>query len=92
MFLHLFPQPFDVYVHRPGIAEIVKAPHLVQQLVAGVDPVGRGANGTAAPAPWRRVHLLPVHDQLVGVQVDDELVEGQLLGVSLGISVRRKPR
>ena len=32
----------------------------------------------------RRVHLFPVHDQLIGIQVDDQLVEGQLLAGVVG--------
>src|SRR5688572_9049081 len=31
-------QPPDVYVDRPGAAEVVVAPDLAQQLVAGEDP------------------------------------------------------
>ena len=41
--LQLFSQALDVDIHRPGIAEVVEAPYLVQQLVAGIDPVGEEA-------------------------------------------------
>ena len=36
----LGPQPPDVDVHRPGAAEVVIAPHLLQQLGPGEDPAG----------------------------------------------------
>ena len=38
----LFPKTLHMDVHGAGVAEIVEAPDLVQQLIAGVDPVGRG--------------------------------------------------
>ena len=38
--LQLFTQALDMDINRTGIAVILKAPHLVQQLVAGVDTVG----------------------------------------------------
>ena len=40
----LFTEPLHVDVHGAAVAEVVEAPDLVQQLVAGVDPVGRGKN------------------------------------------------
>ncbi len=40
--LQFLTQTLYVHVHGAGVAEIVKAPDFVQQLVAGVDPVGRG--------------------------------------------------
>ena len=63
-------------VHGAGVAEIVEAPHLIQQLVAGVDPVGRGGQVVKQlHLLGGRIHLLAVHGQLKGVHVDDELVE-----------------
>ena len=67
-------------VHGAGVAEVVKAPHLVQQLVAGVYPVGGGGQVIQQlQLLGRRVDLLAVYQQLVAVQVDDQLVEHQAL-------------
>ena len=32
----------------------------------------------------RRIHLFPVHDQLIGIQIDDELIKHQLFGRVVG--------
>ena len=69
-----------MHVHRPGVAEVVEAPHLVQQLVAGEHPVGGGGQVVEQlQLLGGRIHPLAVHQQLVGVQVDHQLVEGELL-------------
>ena len=67
-------------IHCAAISEIIEAPHLVQQLVAGVDPVGCGRQMVEKlQFLGRRVHLFSVHNQLVGVQVNRELIKGQPL-------------
>ena len=67
-------------VHGAGVAEVVKAPHLIQQLVAGKHAVGgRRQMVEQLQLLGGRVHPLAVHQQLVGVQVDDQLVKGELL-------------
>ena len=72
-------------VHGAAVAEIVKAPHLVEQLVARVDAVGRGREVVQQLQLLRgRVDLLAVDDQLVAVEVDDELVKGQALFCVVG--------
>ena len=72
-----------MYVHGTAVAKIIEAPHLVQQLIAGVDAVGRGRQVVQQlQLLRRRVHLLAVHQQLIAVQIDLQLVEYQLfLGV-----------
>ena len=72
-------------IHGTAVAEIIKSPYLVQQLVAGIHPVGGGCQMVQKlQLLGRRVDLLPVHRQLVGVQVDLQLVEYQLLLGILG--------
>ena len=72
-----------MYVHRAGIAEVVEAPDLVQKLVAGEYPVGEAGQVVQQFQFFgRRVHLLPVYDQFVGIQIDDQLVVGQLAPLS----------
>ena len=74
-----------MHVHGAAVAEIVKAPHLVEQLVARVDAVGRGREVVQQLQLLRgRVDLLAVDDQLVAVEVDDELVKGQALFCVVG--------
>ena len=74
-----------MYIHGAAVAEVVKAPHLIQQLVAGVDPVGRGGQVIEQlQLLGGSVHFLSVHDQLVRIQVDNELIEHQLLGGIVG--------
>ena len=69
-----------MHVHGTGVAEVVEAPHLVQQLVSGEYPVGGGRQVVEQlQLLGRRIHPLAVHQQLIGVQVDDQLVEGELL-------------
>ena len=72
-------------VHGAAVTEIVKAPHLVQQLVAGVDPVG-GHRQVVQQFQFlgRRIHLFAVHQQLVAVQIDHQLVEYQPLAGIVG--------
>ena len=36
-----FPQTLDMHVNCAGVAEVVKAPYLVQQLISGVNLIGR---------------------------------------------------
>ena len=75
-----------MHVHGAAVAEVVKAPHLVEQLVAGVDAVGRRRKVVQKlHLLGRRVDLLAVDDQLIGVEVDDELVEGELLALGLAV-------
>ena len=75
-----------MHVHGAAVAEVVKAPHLVEQLVAGVDAVGRGRKVVQKlHLLGRRVDLFAVDDQLIGVEVDDELVEGELLALGLAV-------
>ena len=63
-------------VHGAGVAEVVEAPYLVQQLVAGVDPVGRGSEVIKQlHLLGGRIHLLAVYGQLESVHVDDKLIE-----------------
>ena len=75
-----------MHVHGAAVAEVIKAPHLVEQLVAGVDAVGRRREVVQQlHLLGRRVDLLAVDDQLVGVEVDDELVERELLALGLAV-------
>ena len=77
-----------MYVHRSGIPEVVKAPHLVQQLVSGKDSVGGGGQVIEQlHLLGGRVHPLAVHQQLVGIHVDHQLVKGQLLPPALVAAV-----
>ncbi|CAN3975112.1 Plasmid mobilization relaxosome protein MobC, partial [Dysosmobacter welbionis] len=81
----LLPQPLDVDIHCPAVAEVVKAPHLIQQLVPGVHPVGGGGQMIQQlQLLGGRVDFLPIHDQLVGVQVNHQLVERQPLAGVVG--------
>ena len=41
MILDFFTQPFDVNVYCPGIADVLIAPDLVQELLPGENMVGR---------------------------------------------------
>ena len=67
-------------VDRTGIPEIVKAPDLVQKLIAGEDPVrGRRQVIQQFHLLRRCIDLLSVDHQLVGIQIDHQLVKGQLL-------------
>ena len=71
-------------IHRPAVAKVVKAPDLVQQLIAGVDPVGGGGEIVEQlHLLGRCVDLLAVHDQLEGIHIDGQLVEHQLPGLLL---------
>ena len=82
--LQLFPQALDVNIHRPGVAEVIKAPDLVQELVPGKDPVGGGGQVEQQLQFLRgRIHPLALDLQLVGVQVDDQSVKGQAAGFDL---------
>ena len=68
-----------MYVHGAAVAEVVKPPHLVQQLIAGEYPVGGGGQVEEKLQLFgRSVHPLAVHQQLIGVQIDDQLVKGEL--------------
>ena len=72
-------------VHGAAVAEVVEAPHLIEQLIARVDAVGRcGQMIEQLQLLGRCVDLLAVHDQLVGVKVDDELIEHETLFRVLG--------
>ena len=83
--LQLLTKPLHMDVHRPAVAEIVKAPHFVQQLVAGIDPVGRGGQVVQQlHLLGGRVDFLAVHDQLEGIHIDNQLVEYQSASLFFG--------
>ena len=72
-------------VDGAAVTEIVEAPDLVQQLVAGIYPVWRGGQVV------KKLHLLggsfyffAVHRQLETVHVDLQLVEGKPSGSRWG--------
>ena len=68
-------------IHRPGIAEIIKAPDLVQQLIAGVHPIGGGGQIVQQlHLLGGRVHLFAVYGQFKGIHIDDQLVKHQASG------------
>ena len=74
-----------MHIHRAAVAEIVEAPNLIQQLVAGVNPVGCGCQMVQKlQLLGRRVDLLAVHDQLIGIQIDHQFVKRQPLGGVVG--------
>ena len=69
-----------MYVYGTAVAEVVKAPYLVQQLVAGKDLVGVGGEVVEQlELLGRGVDLLAVYDQLVVRQVDRQLVPADFL-------------
>ena len=71
-----------MHVDGAAVAEIVEAPDLVEQLVAGIDAVRRGGEVIEKlHLLGRRVDLLAVDDELVGIEIDDELVIGELLAL-----------
>ena len=51
-----------MHVHGTAVAEVVKAPDLVQQLITGIDPVGRGSQVV------QQLHLLGRGIDLLAVQ------------------------
>ena len=82
-----------MHVHSAGVSEVVKAPHLIQQLVAGEYPVGGGGQvEQQLQLLGRGVHRLAVDDQLIGVQIDDQLVKGQLFGAPLLLAAGGAPQ
>ena len=42
MILDLFAQPLDVHVHGPGVAQVLVAPDVIQELFSGKHLVGGG--------------------------------------------------
>ena len=69
-----------MHIYRTAVAKVVKAPHLIQQLVAGKYPVGgRGQVVQKLQLLRRRIHPLAIHQQLVGIQVDHQLIKAELL-------------
>ena len=73
-----------MYVYGAAVAEVVKAPHLIQQLVAGEHPVGRGRQVVQQLQLFGgRIYPMPINEQFIGVQVDDQFVVRQLLGGGL---------
>ena len=67
-------------VHGAGIAEIIKAPHLVEQLVAGENAVGGGGKMIEKlHFLGGRLYALAVYDELIGIQIDHELIKYQTL-------------
>ena len=81
----LGPQPPHVDVHRPGAAEVVIAPHLLQQLGAGEDPAGMLGE------ELQQLELLEREIQDAGAQPGavGGLVDGEVAGADL---VRRRRR
>ena len=66
-------------IHGTGVAKVVKAPNLVQQLVSGIYPVGRGGQiEQQLHLLGRNIHLLLVDQQFKGIHINDQLVEKQL--------------
>ena len=69
-------------IHGTAVAEVVKAPDLVQQLIAGVYPVGRGCQiEQQFHFLGGRVDFLAVHGQFKSIHVDDHFVKGQPAGL-----------
>ena len=72
-------------IHRAGVTEVIEAPDLVQQLIAGIDPVGGGGQVVEQlHLLGGRVHLFAVDGELEGIHVNDQLVENQTAGLFLG--------
>ena len=43
MILDLFPEPFDMDIDRAGVAEVLIAPDMVEQLLTGEDLIRGGS-------------------------------------------------
>ena len=71
-------------IHGAAVTKVVKAPDFVQQLIAGIDPVGRRCQvEQQLHFLGRRVHLLAIHHQFESVHIDGHLVEHQMAGLLL---------
>src|SRR5690242_19802930 len=81
----LGPQPPHVHVHRPGAAEVVIAPHLLQQVGPGEDPAGMLCE------EFQQLELLEREIQHPAAQprAVGGLVDGEVAGADL---VRRRWR
>ena len=63
-----------------GVAEIIKPPDFVQQLIAGKNAIRRGSKMIEKFHFLRgSINLFAVNDQFVGVQVNHQLVKGKLV-------------
>ena len=77
--VQLFTQALDVYVDGSGFAEIVESPHLVEQLIAGVDLARVGSQMVEQLQLFgRRVNRAAADAQLIVGQVDRQVVVADL--------------
>ncbi len=75
MILDLFPQPLDMHIHSPGIADILIPPDLIQKLLPGEHLV-RGSRQEIEELQLlgRHFHLASVADHGIIGQVDGQPV------------------
>ncbi len=68
-----------MHVHGARVAEVVKPPHLIKQLIPGKHPVGRRRQMVQKlQLLGRGIHPPAVHKQLVGIKIDGQLVKDEL--------------
>ena len=90
--LDLLPQPADVHVDQPFVAELV-APHPLQQLLAGQHPAG--VLGQLAEQPELGAghrHRLAAQPHLAGLRADLQIAEAQHRRPRRAAAVRARRR
>ena len=76
--LDLGPQPLDVHVERLGVADVVAAPHTVDQRLARQHPPGVGEQQVQQlELLQRQRHLCAVDGDAVLVGVEDHVADGK---------------
>ena len=71
-----------MHIDRARVAEVVKAPDIVQELCAGKDPVrALGQEIQQLDLLGRRIDMLARDDEFVSLLIDDQVVKGQLAAV-----------